>query len=205
MPSRPIICEPGQAKPRKGRIEWCWSNPSTDLKAGTVPRLHAGSHPRPPPQLYHQKMCLCSKSRPLIQVPCLQSIYWLPWKAESILVPEVRAWWPPPFRFAALQPETPQKRLACYSPPTPFTVQKSPWFSIASSSIADHTLAIACSSSNLALRIGDLHLGIKACMRSALGVWKVGGGHSTWYRRRFLGIGSTYWGRRRQHPAISAL
>ena len=125
--------------------------------------------------------------------------------AESILVPEVRAWWPPPFRFAALQPETPQKRLACYSPPTPFTVQKSPWFSIASSSIADHTLAIACSSSNLALRIGDLHLGIKACMRSALGVWKVGGGHSTWYRRRFLGIGSTYWGRRRQHPAISAL
>ena len=124
---------------------------------------------------------------------------------ESILVPEVRAWWPPPFRFAALQPETPQKRLACYSPPTPFTVKKSPWFSIASSSIADHTLAIACSSSNLALRIGDLHLGIKACMRSALGVWKVGGGHSTWYRRRFLGIGSTYWGRRRQHPAISAL
>lgn len=117
MPSRPIICEPGQAKPRKGRIEWCWSNPSTDLKAGTVPRLHAGSHPRPPPQLYHQKMCLCSKSRPLIQVPCFQSIYWLPWKAESILVPEVRAWWPPPFRFAALQPETPQKRLACYPHP----------------------------------------------------------------------------------------
>ena len=98
--------------------------------------------------------------------------------AESIPVPEVRAWKPPPFRFATRDSS---EETCMLSPPTPFTVQKSPWFSIASSSIAVHTLAIACSSSNLALRIGDLHLGIKACMRSALGVWKVGGGHSTWY------------------------
>ena len=169
---RPKFCELGQLKLRPGKLSGLVKS-EQDLKAGTVPRLHAGFDPRPTPQLYHQK------NVSLLTVKISHTIWMLSnsigrhGKERAFLAKKGALRWEHAACPSAFQLIHPSEETCMFQ----LSIQTFPWFWCIRQTrqVALHVIRmwLLHAHGEIRHRFSYWHvlatsIGIKACMRSAL-------------------------------------